>query len=264
MVQTLKQQLKQIEDRELCFLSQSGNTLLQNTLSPVMNKLQDKIPVKLQDTLNSAFYKGFQLVFEKGIPYIEKSYDKNKIELEFDINNYALGKRISKKHIKKLDRHSKQARLINSSFSVLEGGVLGLFGIGLPDIPLFLTVLLRTVYEIALSYGFHYDTQEEKSYIMLLISTAISKGDPQVQLNKELELLADQIDSGININVNLEQQMKATSGMLSEALLTTKFLQGIPIAGAVGGIVNYSIVSRVSTYAGIKYKKRYLLKKVSE
>ncbi len=264
MEKTLNQQIKRIEDQEYKFLSQSGNTLLQSTLSPVMNKLQDKIPEKLQNTLENTFYKGFQLVFEKGVPYIEKTYDRDKIELEFDINNYALNKRINKKYINKLDRHSKLVKLVNSSFSVLEGSVLGLFGIGLPDIPLFLTVLMKTVYEIALSYGFHYDTPEEKSYIMLLISAAISKGDSQIQLDKELELLADRIDSKIEVSTDLKQQTKATSGMLSEALLTAKFLQGIPLAGAVGGIVNYSIVSRVSTYAGLKYKKRYLLKKVCD
>lgn len=260
MEQLIKQQIKRIEDQEFRFLSQSGNILVQNTISPMMNKLQDKIPKKLRNALNNAFYKGFRLVFDKGIPYIEKTYDKDKIELEYDINHYALEKRVSKKHIKKLDRHSKQAKLVNSSFSVLEGSILGLFGIGLPDIPLFLSVLIKTIYETALSYGFHYDTPEEKSYIMLLISAAISKGDSQIHLDKELELLADQIDSGLTVNINLEQQTRATSGMLSDALITAKFLQGIPIAGAVGGIINYSIVNRISTYARLKYKKRYLLK----
>lgn len=264
MEQNLNQQIKRIEDQELRFISKSGNTLLDNTISPVMNKLQDKIPKKLRDTLNNAFYKGFRLVFDKGIPYIEKTYDKDKIELEHDINHYALEKRVNKKHIKKLDHHSKQAKLVNSSISVLEGSILGLFGIGLPDIPLFLSVLMKTIYETALSYGFHYDTPEEKIYIMLLISAAISKGDSQIQLDKELELLADQIDSGHSVNIDLEQQTRATSGMLSEALLTAKFLQGIPIAGVVGGIINYSIVSRVSTYARLKYKKRYLLKNLAK
>ncbi len=264
MEQTLKQQLKRIEEQEQKFLAQSGNTLIQNTLSPMMDKIQDKIPDKLRDTLNGAFYKGFQLIFEKGIPYIEKTYSKDKIELEFDINNYALGKRVNKKHFNKLDRHSRQAKLVNTSFSVLEGGILGLFGIGLPDIPLFLTVLMKTIYETALSYGFHYDTSEDKTYILLLISGAISKGEEQRQLDLELELLGDRIDSGIVVTVNSEQQIKETSKALSEALLTAKFLQGIPVAGAVGGIVNYSIVSRVATYAGLKYKKRYILKKVSE
>ncbi|QRV21485.1 EcsC family protein [Lacrimispora saccharolytica] len=55
--------------------------------------------------------------------------------------------------MKRLDQHSKQSRLINSSISVIEGGVLGAFGIGLPDIPLFLALVLKSVYEIALSYG---------------------------------------------------------------------------------------------------------------
>lgn len=264
MEQSLNQQLKQIETQEQKFLNQSGNTLIQSTLSPMMDKVQDKILDKLRDTLNNAFYKGFQLIFEKGIPYIEKTYDKDKIELEFDINNYALGKRMDKKRINKLDHHSRQAKLVNTSFSIVEGGVLGLFGIGIPDIPLFLTVLLKTVYEIALSYGFHYDTLEERVYILQLISSAINKGNVQRQIDKELERLSDQIDSNIEVNADLDQQMKLTSNALSEALLTAKFLQGIPVIGVVGGIVNYSIVSRSSTYAGLKYKKRYLLKKANE
>lgn len=37
--------------------------------------------------------------------------------------------------------------------SGVEGVGLGLLGIGLPDIPLFTAVILKSVYEIALSYG---------------------------------------------------------------------------------------------------------------
>ncbi len=57
--------------------------------------------------------------------------------MEYDLNNYAIEKRAEKRYLKRLDQHSKQSRLINSSISVIEGGVLGAFGIGLPDIPLF-------------------------------------------------------------------------------------------------------------------------------
>lgn len=264
MNQLLNQQLKQIELQEKKIISQSDRTFMKATLSPMMDKIQDKIPTKLKDTLNLAFYKGFQLVFEKGTTYIEKTYNKDKIELEYDINNYAIEKRMNKKHIKKLDWNSKQSKLINSSFSVLEGGVLGLLGIGLPDIPLFISVLVKTAYEIALSYGYQYDTPKEKTYLLLLISCSIAKGEQQNDLNKELELLSDKIDSGIEVSIDLEKQMKMTSNTLSEALLTAKFIQGIPIVGVIGGAVNYSIVNRVANYGRLKYKKRYLLKKVTD
>lgn len=39
---------------------------------------------------------------------------------------------------------------------------MGFLGMGLPDIPVFLGVLLRSIYEIALSFGFSYDTEEEQ------------------------------------------------------------------------------------------------------
>ncbi|MDF2485597.1 MAG: hypothetical protein K0R46_1765 [Herbinix sp.] len=258
----LNQQLKKIELQEQKIFNQSGHNLMDTTLMPMLDKIQDKIPDKLVETLNHAFYKGFQLVFDKGSNYIEKTYNKDKVELEHDINNYALDKRFNKKHINKLDRYSKQSKLVNSSFSVLEGGVLGVLGIGLPDIPLFLSVLVKTLYEIALSYGYTYSSTEERSYLLLLISAAIANGEQQRDLDKKLEQLSDKIDSNLTIEADVDTQMKETSNNLSEVLLTAKFLQGIPIVGIIGGVVNYSIVNRVASYARLKYKKRYLLKKM--
>ncbi len=263
MEQQLSSQLKNIERKEQKFLQQADKDIVLSALSPMMGKLQDKIPKKLKDTLNTAFYKGFQLVFEKGSPYIEKTYNKDKLELEFDINDYAMDKRMNKRHISRLDRPSKQSALVNSSISVLEGGILGLLGVGLPDIPLFLGVIVKTIYEIALSYGFHYDTPEEKAYILLLISSSITRDEKQKELNKELELLSDKIDRNIDITPDLEQSMKTAAGHLSDSLLAAKFIQGVPLVGAIGGAVNYSIISRTAKFAGFKYKKRYLLKKMN-
>ena len=47
---------------------------------------------------------------------------------------------------------------------------MGFFGLGLPDIPLFLGVLLKSIYEVALSYGYTYDTQEEQIFILKPVS----------------------------------------------------------------------------------------------
>ncbi|MDD3172936.1 MAG: EcsC family protein [Herbinix sp.] len=240
------------------------NPLLKSTILPVMDKIQEKIPEKLETTLNIAFYKGFQLVFEKGSPYIEKTYNKEKIEMDFDINNYAINKDFNKRHIKRLDKQSKQSSMVNSSFSALEGGVLGLLGIGLPDIPLFLSVMVKTIYEVALSYGFPYNSDDEAVYILLLISAAITKGETQKNYDNDLEQQGIKIDHNIVTDCNPDLQMEATAKALSDALLAAKFLQGIPVVGVVGGAVNYNILNKVSNYARIKYKKRYLMKKLSE
>jgi len=82
MSQELWKQLKAIDKEEKRILKKK----------PLREKIQDKIPEKLKDTLELAFYKSFKLVFEKGHIYIEKTYNKDKLQLEYDLNNYALEK----------------------------------------------------------------------------------------------------------------------------------------------------------------------------
>ncbi len=262
MKDTFDQQMKRLEKHESKLLNQPENALIKSTISPVVNKIQSIIPAKLKTALDTAFYKGFQLIFEKGTSFIEKTYNKDKIAMEYDINNYAVDKKANKHHMNRLDQHSMQTKLLNTSFSVVEGGVLGLLGVGLPDIPLFLSVVMKTIYEVALSYGFGYSTDEEKAYILLIICGAITKNEKQKKYNEEVEKLGAQIDQNIVTEVIFDDQMKETSNLFSDVLLTAKFIQGIPIVGAVGGAVNYSILNRISSYARVKYKKRYLMKKI--
>ena len=40
-----------------------------------------------------------------------------------------------------------------------------------------------------------------------------------------------------------------------------KFLQGIPIVGAVGGFYDAIYMKRITKYVNLKYKKRFLKKK---
>lgn len=39
------------------------------------------------------------------------------------------------------------------------------------------------------------------------------------------------------------------------------FLQGIPVVGAVGGIYDAVYMKRITEYANLKYKKRFLMQK---
>lgn len=256
--------MKKIKKEESKLLNNKENKFVQSTLQPVKNKIEEYIPIKLESTLKLAFYKGFWLVFEKGSPYIEKTYNKDKIQLEHDLNNFAIDRSNSKKYIKKLDQKMTQSKYFNSALSVIEGGVLGAFGIGLPDIPLFIAVILKSIYEIALSYGCSYDTEEEKTYILLLICAALTKEEQQKEYNRQLDELGKQIDDSIKMDVNLEEQIKDTADILSERLLAAKFIQGFPIIGAVGGAVNYTIIRKVTRYASVKYKKRYYRNKLKK
>lgn len=259
-----EKQMKDIEKQELQILNQRENAFIRTKIAPVMDKIQEKIPEKLKSVLDAAFYKGFQLVFDKGNIYIEKTYNKDKIQLEHDLNNYAIDKYQSKRHMKRMDRQTMLSTSVNSSVAVLEGGVLGILGIGLPDIPLFISVIIRTLNEIALTYGYNYDTEDEKTYLLYIISGALSKGEKQRKYNQKIDILGANIDSNIVTDMILEEKIRETSDLLSDALLTAKFIQGIPFVGVIGGVVNHSIMNKVAKYARVKYKKRYLLRKIKE
>lgn len=254
-------QINKINRKEKSFLETKEIPLVKNKISPLMEKLQDKIPEKLSTTLETAFYKSFKVFFEKGNKYIEKTYNKDNKQFEFEINDYAIDKKLNNMSIKRLDKPSLYSNALNTSFSILEGGVLGALGIGLPDIPIFISLILKTINEVALSYGFDYNTVEEKAYILLLIQGALTKEDRQWEVNQELDALSDRVDHLRCSDIDLEEHIKTTSKVLSDTLLTAKFIQGIPLIGAVGGAVNFNVLQKIGRFSKLKYKKRYLLKK---
>jgi hypothetical protein len=256
-------QISKLNRKEEDFLNTRVNPLLKNKITPLVDKVQEKIPEKLSSGLEAAFEKSFRLFFEKGNKYIEKTYNKEDRQFDFEINDFAVEKKFSTRSIKKLDKPSNISNALNASFSVLEGGVLGVLGIGLPDIPIFISLILKTINEVALSYGFDYNTIEEKAYILRLIQGALTKEEKQKEVNSELDALSERIDHQICSDIDLEEEMKQTSKVLSDALLTAKFIQGIPVVGAVGSIVNFNVIQKIGRYSKLKYKKRYLLKKFS-
>lgn len=260
--QVLIKQLKLIEKQERKLMKNQDPSFLMSKIHPVMEKLQDKVPDKLKDTLDKAFYKGFQLVFDKGGSYIEKTYRKDKLRLEYDINNYGVEKYGSRRLIKKLDQQSGKTNLINSSFAVLEGGVLGFLGIGLPDIPLFIAVIIRSLNELALSYGFDYERPEEKNYLLLLICGALTRDRLQQDYSEEADTMGAKLDAGIASEAGDRDYVRETADLLSDTLLTAKFIQGIPFLGVIGGAVNHSVLRQINRYARLKYKKRYLQNKL--
>lgn len=120
--------------------------------------LQSKVPDKIHANLERAFCMAFTTVFEKGAGIIEKSYDREKILDNLQIQNYAFQVKVDRKTLKKVRNSAAFTNLGNMAVATVEGIGLGALGIGLPDIVLFTGVLLRGIYETALHYGFDYDT----------------------------------------------------------------------------------------------------------
>ncbi len=218
--------------------------------------LEDKVPEKLQGTLDAAFAKAFETIFEKGTGVLEKTYKKEELERQFKINSYAVELKEDKKSLRKFSRKTDTANTKNLLLSSVEGVGLGALGIGLPDIPVFVGVLLKSVYEVALNFGYGYDTPEEKYFILKMIETALSYGDDLAQGDQQLNEFIEQ--SARPQDYDQGRQIKITSATMSKELLYLKFLQGIPIVGAVGGAYNTIYLQKVLKYAKLKYHRRFL------
>lgn len=230
--------------------------------SVLINKLDRFVPEKLSGTLNAAFFKGFEMIFEKGTGVIEKTYNKQQKEKDFQINTYAAELGADRKSVRKFTKQAKSAKATNLLVSTVEGVGLGLVGAGIPDIPLFIAMLLKSVYEIALSYGYRYDTEGEKVFILRMIQVAMLDDEAFLEANMEFNDLIDQIvadgDSLEGYRVDKTAQMRATSEALSAEMMYTKFLQGTMIIGMAGGIFDPIYINRISDYAVLKYRRRFL------
>lgn len=117
---------------------------------------------------------------------IERSYDKEALEKEFQVKDYAVGLKGGRKEIRNLKRDASRGNPASTLFTTAEGIVLGLLGIGLPDIVIWVGVLLRGVYETAMKYGFSYETPEEKIFILKMLETAMATGEEWEKANKEV------------------------------------------------------------------------------
>lgn len=256
-----KVQKSHLEKEWSKLLAAEGKFLSRNT--PVKEKdwqakIAGFVPQKLETTLNTAFFKAFELIFDRGTPVIEKTYQKQRKEQNYKINEYAADVRNTHWSLRAFGREAGASKSVNMALSTIEGVGMGIIGMGIPDIPVFLGVLLKSIYEIALSYGFSYDTGEEQIFILKLIETAISHEEALARGNMELNLW---ISGGGAFDISRSGQERITSDALSRELLYLKFVQGIPVLGVVGGVSDMVYQKKISDYAALKYKRRFLEKK---
>ena len=225
-------------------------------------KLEEKVPEKLQGTLDAAFAKAFHLIFEKGTGVIEKTYRKEEIEKKYQINEYTNEIRQDKKSLRAFSKNAKGSGTKNLVMSGAAGIGMGILGVGIPDIPVFTGMILKSIYEIAMHYGYSYETEEEQYFILLLIQGAVSHGEEMLTINRKIN---QYISSSIWVKKESKEEMiQKTASYLSKELLYMKFLQGIPVVGAVGGAYDVFYLKQINEYANLKYERRFLEKMESK
>lgn len=252
----LKQEWSKLEKQETTYLQKRSS----KAESKLNQLLEAKIPANLQSTLDAAFSKAFYLVFEKGTGIIEKTYKKDELQKNYQINEYAAYIRDDKKSLKVFSRKAAGAGNVNLLLSGVSGIGLGVLGIGIPDIVLFTGLMLKSIYEIALNYGFDYKEEKEKQFILLLIRGALSYGEELQEINSEIN---DYIEHKTwHRERSLDTGISQAAGCLSKELLYMKFLQGIPIVGAAGGAYDVVYMKQIVKYAELKYRRRFYTGKI--
>ena len=222
-------------------------------------KITEIAPEKLMETLHGAFEKAFKVVFEKGSGLIQKVGRQEARREDYLEKEQAADLVEGRSSLKAFSRSAGKAGAGNVMVSGAAGIGMGLFGIALPDIPLFTAMMLKSVYETAESYGFPCEGEAEQMYALRVIEAALSYGEELKNRNRALDLYAQ--TGGWPNEVDWDRQIKSTSRQMSESVLLGKALQNVPVVGAAGGAGDAVCLSRVQKYAAIKYKKRFLIRR---
>ena len=165
--------------------------------------------------------------------------------------------------MKKIRRSARISNTRNLTATTAEGIALGLLGVGLPDIVLFLSTLLKGIYETALHYGFEYDTRREQYFILAMMKAALSTGSAWDRLDREVESLMTRETIAVTEEA-LNTQIRQTAERFAVDMLLLKFIQGMPVVGFLGGAANPVYYQKVMQYVHLKYRKRYLQNQLQE
>ncbi len=224
------------------------------------SRLEKKIPEKVYAGLESAFCKGFSLVFQQGAGVIEKSCRKEELMADHDIHDYAVQRKGGRKELRQLRKSARRSDLRNLAVTTAEGVGLGVLGIGMPDIVLFLGLLLKGVYETALHYGFGYESRKEQYLILKMLEASLSSETEWSLRNLEVDRLME--TEGTITEEEFQAQIRATGSVFAVDMLFFKFIQGLPVVGALGGATNPVYYRRVMRYVELKYREGYLRKQI--
>lgn len=255
---------RKLANRELLKLRYQEKELEQTALKAkplsVKTLLEKKIPEKVYTGLESAFCTGFSLVFNQGRKIIELTYKKEELQRQHALRDWKVKTVGSRGDLRQMGKSAGKSDAVNLAATTAEGIALGALGIGLPDIVLFLTTLLKGIYESAIHYGFGYESRQEQYLILKMMSASLQTGKNWVWENRAVDKFL-KAEEEITEEM-FQEQLRKTASAFAVDMLLLKFLQGMPVVGFLGGAANPVYYNKVMKYVQIKYKKRYLQKQL--
>ena len=163
-----------------------------------------------------------------------KSYDRDALEKDYAVRDFAVQVKGDRRTLRRFPRENRGANAKNLLLSTVEGVGLGALGIGLPDIVLFVGMLLKGIYETALRYGFPYEGPAEQMWILRMMETSLTKGPLWAEKNQGVDAFLHQGLMEEPTKEALSQQIQATAQTFAMDMLVLKFIQGLPLVGGAG------------------------------
>ena len=214
-------------------------------------RLEAKVPQSVRQTLTSAFGAAFSAALA-GEPLLRRTASP-----KAEARRRAQADQLLRtpERFGSVRSTGRAAVVPAAAAAAVRGTGLGLLGIGLPDIPLFAASLLRSMGQIARGYGYSTSTRRERRIMLLMLEAALTDGPDYAGAAERL----DQALAGSPAELPEQELSDRVAGKLADRLLYAKFLQGIPLAGAVGGVLDSRLTARLLDYAALKYNRRFLL-----
>lgn len=246
-------------EKELKYISAEESELQRKAMTEEATWKQivtGNIPEKAYVNLRAAFATAFNLIFEEGIGIIEKTYDKEELKRQFAEDDSVIRMKKDRFEIKRLRNEIARSDKFRLAFTTLEGVGLGVLGIGLPDIVIFIGYLLKAIYETSLRYGYDYDRPEERLFLLKLMEASVQKKEKWIEANARVDDMIE--DMPLPRDEDIRNQVGRTADALAVDMLVLKFIQGLPVVGAFGGMANPVYYKKIMNYTRTKYHKRYL------
>jgi hypothetical protein len=167
-------------------------------------------------------------------------------------------KKKKKEVFPRIEEQVKEKIDIYSKTAAAEGGVTGYGGIlmGLADLPLWLSIKIKMLFEIANLYGYDLSDYKERIYLLHIFQLTFSRHQQRKKvyaLIKNWEQEKQKLPADIN-----EFDWRTFQIEYRDYLDLAKLLQLIPGFGAIVGIyINHKLTRRLGNYAMNTYRMRY-------
>ena len=213
----------------------------------LFNKMSKGVQNKINSYIPEKIHKAITLVIREMIKAVLLG---SKFTTQQPLQNIGLQERDKKANTK----------ILNYTYAAAaEGGITGAAGFvaAMADFPLFLTIKIKMLYEIAAIYGFNLDELKERIFLLHIFELAFSSRQHRKQIYLKIKNW-NRYSNTISDNVN-DFDWRSFQQEYRDYLDLAKIAQLLPVIGApVGFFTNRNLTSKLGKTAMNAYRMRIL------